>query len=310
MDFAALSQRIADKFPRLSPRLQLAARHVLDRPDDVALSSMRRLAADAGVHPSTMVRLARTFDFKGYNEFRQPFQERLRVRPSGYLARARDLQERGTEDEVPILLEEILSTDIANLRGSFAANGAEKFVACAEAMAAAERIFVAGRRSCFPVAFFFHYVYSMFRDNAVLLEGRGGTFADDLRAFASRDLMLAISFEPYSRETVKAVEYARARGGTSVVLTDSRVSPLAKIAHEVLIVGNESPSFFHSLAAAMAVVEALIVLMVAKGGAGTLTSIEESERQLEDFDAYWKPAPKRRKRRPGGRPARNPGKGP
>ena len=88
MDFAALSKNIAEKFPRLSPQLQRAARHVLDRPDDVALMSMRRLATSAGVHPSTMVRLARAFEFLSYNDFREPFQQRLRIRPADYLARA------------------------------------------------------------------------------------------------------------------------------------------------------------------------------------------------------------------------------
>ncbi len=58
MDFAALSKNIAEKFPRPSPRLQPAARHVPGRADDVALMSMRRLATSAGVHPSTMVRAA------------------------------------------------------------------------------------------------------------------------------------------------------------------------------------------------------------------------------------------------------------
>ncbi len=44
MDFAALSKNIAGKFPRLSPQLQRAARHILGRPDD-----LRAFAADDGI---------------------------------------------------------------------------------------------------------------------------------------------------------------------------------------------------------------------------------------------------------------------
>lgn len=55
MDFTALNRRIADSFPRLSPQPRRAARHVLDRPDDVALMSMRRQAASAGVLVVLMV---------------------------------------------------------------------------------------------------------------------------------------------------------------------------------------------------------------------------------------------------------------
>lgn len=41
MYYQALSKAIADGLPSLSPQLQMAARHVLDRPDDVALISVR-----------------------------------------------------------------------------------------------------------------------------------------------------------------------------------------------------------------------------------------------------------------------------
>jgi DNA-binding MurR/RpiR family transcriptional regulator len=286
MDFAALSKRIADDFSHLSPQLQRAARHVLDRPDDVALMSMRGLAANASVHPSTMVRLARAFDYSSYNDFREPFQQRLRVRPAGYLERARDLQARGA-GEAPRLLQEVLSTDVANLRETFDTNGAENLIACAEALAKARRVYVLGLRSCFPVAFFFHYAHRMFCSNGILLDGRGGTFADDLRAFGKDDLIFAVSVDPYTYETVRAVDYAKDQGGTAVVLTDSRVSPLAKRADHVVTIRTDTPSFFHSITAAIATAEALIALMVSRGGKPALYAIEESERQLGGFDAYW-----------------------
>ena len=152
------------------------------------------------------------------------------------------------------------------------------------------------------MAFFFHYVYRLFRSNAVLLEGHAGTFADDLRALGSGDVMLAISVEPYTVETVKAVEYAKGQGAAAVVLTDSLVSPLAESADHVLIVNNETPSFFHSVAPAIAVAEALIVLMVAEGGSPALAAIAKSESQLADFDAYWRQRTVKKSPRPARRP--------
>ena len=132
MDFTAFTQRIADAFPGLSPQLQQAARHVLDNPDDVALMSMRRLAGMAKVHPSTMVRLARAFDFESYTGFREPFQQRLRERNAGYLDRARNLQARDVGGRASTLVAEILETDIANLHASFDGDSGRKLIACAE----------------------------------------------------------------------------------------------------------------------------------------------------------------------------------
>ena len=76
--FSDLARSITEHYPMLSPKLQQAAQHVLRRPDDVALMSMRGLAAEAGVHPSTMIRLAHAFGFPGHGDFREPFQQCLR----------------------------------------------------------------------------------------------------------------------------------------------------------------------------------------------------------------------------------------
>lgn len=287
MDYTALSKRIAAGFPDLSPQLRQAARYVLHRPDDVALMSMRGLAAEARVHPSTMLRLARAFGYPGYREFREPFQQRLRARPRGYVERARDLQKKGQLGELAGLLRGVVAADEANLRESFEANAVDAFATFTDVLSHSKRVFVLGLRSCFPVAYFFHYAYRMFRSNAVLMGERGGTVADELRDAGGNDVVLAISIEPYTMETVRAVEFAKSRGASVLVVTDSPVSPLAKRADATLLIHHDSPSFFGSVAAALAVVEALIVILVAQGGDKALEAIEESERQLARFEAYW-----------------------
>ena len=290
-------ERLAAEYDTLSPQLQRAARYVIDHADDVALLSMRSLAGVAQVHPSTMLRLAREFGYDSYNAFRAPFQEKVRSRPSGYLARAKDLQERGEDNENAQLLNEQLNSGMANLRETMESNGEEQFSAAATVLSEARRIYVVGLRSCFPVAFYFHYVGRLISDNVVLMDGHGGTFADSLRNFGEGDVVFAISFDPYTLEAVQAVEFAKSRGGKIVTLTDSLVSPLARAADEVLIVRNQSPSFFDSIAPALSATETLLELMVARGGGKVLKAIEESEAQLEGFDTYWR---KGRKRKPKG----------
>ncbi len=286
-DYAAVKQRLEDAFPGLSPQLRQAARFVLDRPEDVALHSMRQLASRAGVHPSTMVRLARAMDFPGYVDFREPFRERLRGGASGYVDRARSLQARGRDNETAVLIGDMLSADLANLQESFAAIGAEQLGESARALAAARRVYVVGLRSCYPVAFFFHYSWRMFEGKTVLLDGRGGTFADGLRTITGEDAVLAISFAPYTREVVEAVAHARDRGACIVAITDSAVSPLARRADVPLIVSTESPTFFHSIVASLAVVQALVALLVARGGEEALAALGASVDQLESSRAYW-----------------------
>jgi DNA-binding MurR/RpiR family transcriptional regulator len=142
-------------------------------------------------------------------------------------------------------------------------------------------------RKCYPVAFYFHYACRMFRDQVTLLSGWAGTLVDELRDLGPGDAMLAISFEPYTRETVTAVRHAAAAGAAVVAVTDSPVSPLARDADHVLLVANASPSFFRSLVGAMALAEALVAFLVARGGERTVAGLGQAERQLRAFGAYW-----------------------
>ncbi len=287
VELATVTERIESAFPRLSPRLMRAARHVLDAPDDVALNSMRTVAAHAGVHPSAMVRLAKRLAFSGYAEFREPFREHLRTQPTRYASRARHLQARGVAEPSEILFDEIVAAGADNIRNTFASVGPDELEEVVDTLAAARRVYVVGMRKCYPVAFYFHYACRMFRGDVVLLNGWAATMGDELRDLGPKDVLLAISFEPYTRETVTAVGHAARVGARVVAVTDSPVSPLASAARHALLVANASPSFFRSLVGAMALAEALVAFLVARGGDDAVAALGEAERQLRAMGAYW-----------------------
>lgn len=62
----ALEILIKTRFASLTPKLKAAARYVLDSPKEVAILSMRAIAANADLQPASMLRLAREFSFDGY----------------------------------------------------------------------------------------------------------------------------------------------------------------------------------------------------------------------------------------------------
>ena len=282
-----LTERLEAYYPMLSPKLKLAARYVLDAPDDVALSSMRDVAAKAGVHPSTMVRLAKQLDFPGYAKFREPFRARLRARPASLTARAHQLKTRRAPRAREGLFQELLEAGGENVTQTFTATSAEELQAAADALAAARRIYVAGMRKCFPVAWYLHYSFRMFRQEVALLTGVAGTLADELRDLDRRDAMIAIGYDPYTNETVQAVRHAADVGAEIVSISDSPVSPIAAPARFGFVAANSGPSFFRSLAGAQALAEALVAFLLARGRRAQLDVLAQSEEQLVRFGTYW-----------------------
>jgi DNA-binding MurR/RpiR family transcriptional regulator len=107
--------------------------------------------------------------------------------------------------------------------------------------------------------------------------------------------VLVVSVSPYTRLTLDGAGFARERGAAIVAVTDSVLSPLARMASDAIIVGTETPSFFHTMSPAFAVVECLAALVAAGKGDQALAALSASEEQLAAFSTYAGPRKRRRK---------------
>src|SRR5580692_7317499 len=85
---------ISERYRSLPPKLKVAARHVLDAPRDIAIQSMRSVAADAELQPATMLRLARELGFRSYAAFREIYVNWLSSSEMTFVARAKSLRKR------------------------------------------------------------------------------------------------------------------------------------------------------------------------------------------------------------------------
>jgi len=289
MKHLALANRLRSDFDGLSSRFQDAARWMIDHPADVALLTTREQARRAGVSPATMTRLAQRFGLEGYDDIRKLYADAMRRRPEEFRGRAQELLDRRHAEGDAALVQDIFSALALHLQILSSPASIERFAAAADRITSADRVFCLGLRSAFSVAYIFHYVRSLFGATSVLIDGAGGTGIDVLRTIGSDDVMLAVAVRPYSRQTVKAVRYASDRRAKIVAVTDSEVSPLASIADELLLVGTETPSFFHSMTPAFSAVECLAALVAARQGSDTLKSLARSEAQLAAFDTYVLP---------------------
>ncbi len=294
---SSFNSRLKAGFDDLPPQLKEAARWVIDHPADVALLSLREQARRAGIAPATLTRLAQRLGLGGYNGVRKLFADAVRERPESYRGRAEELLVRRDSEGDQALVQDIFASLSQHLQNLSLPDAIERFTAAADMIASANRVFCLGQRSSFSVAYIFHYVRSLFGSNSVLVDGSGGSGVDTLRAIGKGDVLLAISVNRYVRHTIDAAKFAKDRGARVVALTDSEISPLVSFADEAILVRTETPSFFHTMAPAFAVVECLAALVAARRGRETLAALDESERQLATFGTYIVPRAKGRRRK-------------
>ncbi|HEY1610718.1 MAG TPA: MurR/RpiR family transcriptional regulator [Paraburkholderia sp.] len=280
--FDQLVTLIRARFADLSPQFQTGAAFLLDHPDEVAVSSMRKVAELAQVQPAALVRLAQQLGFPGWNELRELFVTRVRTRPEPLASRARSLVASGSKES---LASDLLAAQQQNLAAT-AAENPHALIEAARLLRKARHVYVAGFRSCYAVAFGLAYGYRLFRPSVSLLGAEGGTLDLALLGIGRGSATIVVSFAPYSVEAVRVAEAARGRGGQLVAITDSAVSPVALNADQVLLFAHDSPSFFPSLVGATALAESLVAQLLALEGVQALAQLEQTEQMLETRGAY------------------------
>lgn len=286
MTAGPLNATIVEAFETMPPQLQAAARYVIDKPDDVALLSMREQARRAGVPAATMTRLAKRLGLEGYDEVRALYAGAVRAGTLGFAGKAGvQVQQQHLRGERALAADMALSLSrqIARLAEPEAL---ERLADAAGRLHRARRVYCLGLRACHAAAWHFHYMLSLLGDKTVMLDDAGGTGLDAIRDAGRDDVVLAASVEPYARATVEAARYAATEGVPLVAVTDSAVSPLARLASTVILVPTESPSFFHTVTPLLAVAEILAALVAGRSGHKALEALQRTETQLTAFGVH------------------------
>lgn len=286
MSEPAFRSRLLEAYQAMPRQLRAAAQWVLDNPRDVALLTMREQARRAGVTPASMTRLAQRMGLDGYEDLRALHAESLRRGETEFSDKAGALVERRRQGGDGALAFDLMETLERHLAALCRPAALEDVTKAAAVLAAAGRVHVLGYRSSYTVACHFAYVYGLAGGAVRLLDGPGGTGPDALREAGQGDALLAVSVKPYTRAAVELADYALARGLDIVAITDSVVSPLVPRARAAVIVPTESPSFFHTMAPAFAVAEALAAILAATAGEGALAAVRAMERQFKALSTH------------------------
>lgn len=282
-----LSRELQARFSAMTPQFQRGARFLIDHPDQVPLLSMRRLAALAQVQPATLVRLAKSLGFSGWDAMKPLFLQALQSTGPSYTDQARTLV-RSRKDRS--IFARTVAAQADNI-GQLTAANQDTLPLAVDLLFHAQHVHVAGFRASFATAHTSHYLYRLFRPTVSLVRGDAGTLEMELRTIRPRDVLVVFGFAPYSREIMRVIEYATTHGCQVVAVCDSRVAPMALQAQATLVFPTATPSFFPSNAAAVALAEVLIEHLLARAGKRAVEGLHIAETELHAGGAYWKATP-------------------
>lgn len=269
-DLDELLAAIRDRYDDLSDRLKQIARHIIDEPNNVAFETLAVIAERSNVQPSAIVRFAQAFGFTGANPMQRLIREGLlrEDRALGYSERIRQHRYAiaGDVEGPRQLLSEFVEGNILALENLNHAVGARELAEAIGLLDGAHTVFVVGYRRSFPVASYLSYLLAQGKKRTVLVDGLAGLQIQQTQGLGPNDVVVAISFAPYSAETIAVVEAVKGQSPI-IAITDSVIGPIAKDANRVLQVRESEVRGFRSLAASMCLAQALAIGLAARENA-------------------------------------------
>jgi DNA-binding MurR/RpiR family transcriptional regulator len=242
-------------FPK---RLRQVAIFLWQHPSDIALGTISRVAEQAGVQPSTLVRFAQIFGFAGFSDFQELFKKHIKGSwPERQAHGGPDRDAAAINANLHFVggLVTASQDSLSRIGESFDIKSFERMIAV---LAEAELIYLIGSKRAFPVTAYLSLALSQQGVRNILVDNVGSTAFDQISCVGTRDAVLAVSFSPYNSITPDLVVAAHERKAKIVSITDSTFSPLVKLSDSWVEVVESEFAGFRSLAATLAVGMALV----------------------------------------------------
>ncbi len=275
-DESGFRELVLEHAAELPPQQRAIADYLVEHLQLVPFLSVPELSRRVGASEATVVRFAQRLGFSGFSELKTELVELLQSR-------------LGTNgDGVPAVelgedvLESVANLEVENIHHSVEAIDRAAFSAAAEAVFNARHTFAFGMGVSGHLAELACYTLVQIGVRATALSPRFSSPREQVVALRPGDLLIVLSFPPYSRPSLDLLEEARSRQVTTVAVCDRLTAPAARLAHHVLPVRSENMMFTNAIAAVTVLFNALATQIATAHRGEAVEAISTINRVLGD----------------------------
>ena len=259
------------------------ANYILSNYDKAAFMTACRLGQIAQVSESTVVRFASQLGYDGYPAMQKALQELIR----GKLTSIQRIEASGHQINGSDIAGSVMQRDMETIRNTIERMDRTEFDLAVEKLMGAKHIYLLGVRSSSFLAGYLNFYFHLIFENVTLVQSSAaGEIFDQMLRIGPGDVLVGISFPRYSKMAVNAVRFARDPGADVIAVTDSKMSPLYKMASASLLVSSDMISFVDSMAAPVSLLNALIMAVGQQKSAETAENFSELERVWSRYGIF------------------------
>jgi len=262
--------RLASAYGGLPPTQRIIADAIMADPLLGALWGIERMAEQAQVSVGSVMRFAKRLGYRGFSDFRNALREACVAR-SGEPA----LQRLEPPTDVFGTLGEVLRRDSEGLARLLQVVDHAMLESASRLLVGADHRLILGRGvgQVMGLIFAFHLTQA----GVPCIAALPSDFSNQVANLGSRDLLVAVTFAPYSRETVDAAAFAKQNGIPVLAFSDRKDSPLASYADILVPVPSENLLFSFSLTSFAALSHAFAIVLAARDQAGTMKRLQAAD---------------------------------
>ena len=276
---------IKEKSTTLSKSQKIISEYIVSNCEKAAYMTAAKLSEKTGVSESTVVRFATELGFDGYPALLKNLQAYVKAQMTSVQRMELAYEKMGSRD----ILTGTLKADIGYIEKTLENIDKAQFEKAAMVISAAKKVYIIGVRSAACLAEFAGFYLNLIFSNVKLIKSTGGDdLFEQILNIGKDDVLIGISFPRYSKNTIKALNYAKNNGATVIGITDSKASPIVSESEICLIAESDTTSFVDSLAAPLSLINALIVAVGMNNKDRMQKNLEKLERIWDEYEVYDK----------------------
>jgi len=275
--------QISAQYPELTPSQKKVASYLHNNINEAFLLNSFQIAKKANVSEATVTRLISNLWFSNFSEFKKEIAQRV-VKDFSTTKRLTDSAE--ILEAPGSIFAEILNGDIENISTLRATISDQLFDKAVKKLCSARSIYVLGLRSSFALAFYLAFDLRFFLDKVILLKPGIGDIPEQVLGVRKDDVLVVISFRRYTRESFDIAEKIKKKEASVIAITNSELSPIAKLADVPLITSTKIPTYIESYTAPMSLINALITSIALRKKDKAISALNKLENTFEEFQTY------------------------
>lgn len=248
-----LKQIILKKYPDLSKNQQKIADYILQNHRTIFALTGKELSNKTGISEATIVRLAQQLGFKGFHHLKS---QMIIEAKEEMMPEDRFKLMSHSKNQISTVFR-VAKQDVDNINRTISQIDREQFAKFINLLRSSRHIYTFGIGISSLMAQVAAYLFNQAGIIANFCSKDEHAFIERFVALDRRDLALALSFPPYSKETIEALKFCYQRDIRCLAISDKPTAPATRWCHAYLVVKSDNLFFTNSISAISMILNAL-----------------------------------------------------